>query len=87
MARLSLIATCLLIAAGGLVGCASRTTTAGEDKAAQESEVVQEAPLGSRIRKRTKVAPVSEATRQDVENARVQQGMQQTGAVNRAGSN
>ena len=86
MTRQSLTATCLLITASGLVGCASQTTTA-EDKAARESEVVQEAPLGSRIKKKTKIAPVSEATRQDVENARVQQGMQQTGAVNRAGSN
>ena len=86
MVRQSLIATCLLIAAGGLAGCATRTTAA-EDKVTGESEVVQEAPLGSRIRKRTKIAPVSEATRQDVENARVQQGMQQTGAVIRAGGN
>lgn len=86
MTKQSLMVTCLLIAASGLVGCDSQTTNA-EDKTARESEVVQEAPLGSRIKKRTKIAPVSEANRQDVENARAQQGMQQTGAVNRAGSN
>lgn len=69
-----------------LTSCASPDKSAGKEEK-EEPTAMTEAPLGSRIRKRTKIAPVSEATRQDVENARVQQGMQQTGAVIRAGGN
>lgn len=66
-----------------LTGCVSKTETAEPDEG--RSKVAGEAPLGSRIKKRTNVAPVSGATRQDIDNARVQQGIQQAGTVNRTG--
>jgi hypothetical protein len=64
-------------------GCATRTETSEQEEPKQK--VAVEAPLGSRIKKRSNVAPVSGATRQDIENAKVQQGIQQTGAANRTG--
>jgi hypothetical protein len=64
-------------------GCATRTETAETEEPKQK--VAVEAPLGSRIKKRNEAAPVSGATRQDIENAKVLQGIQQVGAANRAG--
>ena len=66
-----------------LTGCASKPEKVEQEE--EGSKVAVEAPLGSRIKKRSNVAPVSGATRQDIDNARVQQGIQQTGAVNRTG--
>jgi hypothetical protein len=61
--------------------CATRTTTSGADTPGQA--ISENAPLGSRIKKRTGVSPVSGITREDVENAKVMQGAQQTGAAQR----
>ena len=67
-----------------LTGCATKTETTEQKE--DSSRVAAEAPLGSRIKKRTNVAPVTGATRQDIENAKVQQGIHQAGVVNRTGS-
>lgn len=67
----------LVVLALSAAGCASTSETSADKKSDQR--LVQEAPLGSRIRKRTNVTPVLGASREDIERARVQQGAIQTG--------
>jgi hypothetical protein len=73
---------CLLLAvAGGLGGCTSQPMTA--EKEAEDPAVIADAPLGSRIKRRSDANPVSQANRQQFEQERVQQGAIQTGIVNK----
>jgi hypothetical protein len=72
--RLLLLAAVAVLTASG---CASTAETPEEKK--DEQRLVQEAPLGSRIRKRNNATPVLGASREDVERARVQQGAAATG--------
>ena len=72
---------CLLAVSGSFAGCASQTKTAEKE----DPNVLVEAPLGSRIKKKSNAAPLSGATREDIENARVMQGAQQTGEFIRTG--
>lgn len=73
--RLTALSLAAVVALTG-AGCASRTQKPEEGDAKQ---VVQEAPLGSRIRKKSNVSPVSGATRDDIERQRIQQGAIETG--------
>jgi len=73
---------CFLVVAGGFAGCTSQTKTAEKD----DPNVVVEAPLGSRIKKKSNAAPLTGATREDIENARVSQGARQTGEFVRTGN-
>ena len=77
--RCLVFATCLSLGSG----CATKTAT--NDPQEERPKVAAEAPVGSRVKKRTNAAPVSGATRQDIENAKVQQGLHQQGVANRAG--
>lgn len=58
-------------------GCATSTEKIDDKK--NEQKLVQDAPLGSRIRKKSSIPPVSGATRDDIERQRVQQGAIETG--------
>ncbi len=72
---------CLLLAvAGGLLGgCTSQPKSAGKE--AEEPAVIADAPLGSRIKRRSEAGPVSQANRQQFEQERAQMGAIQTGVV------
>jgi len=67
----------LLAAACVLAGCTTRDKTAGKEK--EEPADVAEAPLGSRIKRKTTVSPIDSASRQMIEQQRVQQGAIQNG--------
>lgn len=69
----------------GLAGCAADAGSAALGRDAQVS-AAGEPPLGSRIRKKSGVAPLAGATREDVEQARVQAGAAQVGEFNRTGN-
>ncbi|HEY1110625.1 MAG TPA: hypothetical protein VGE76_18385 [Opitutaceae bacterium] len=73
------------MAAGLLVamtGCVTKSESAAlERKEQQASGPLAEAPLGSRIRKRTNIAPTGGTTREDIEQQRAQAGAQAVGAV------
>lgn len=71
----------LLIVSLGLAGCASRTESA-KKKAPDDSVAATEAPLGSRIKRKTTVNPIDSATREMIEQQRVQQGVMEVGKVN-----
>lgn len=75
---------CLLAAviAIGITGCANTVDKPSE--ATTEKHIVQDAPLGSRIRKKTGIAPVTGATREDMERAKIQQGAIETGIYQKA---
>jgi len=78
------IAVSLLVIVFALGGCATQPKQA---EAPEPNErVAVEAPLGSRIKKRTNITPVSGANREDIDNARVMQGQHQAGVVNRGGN-
>lgn len=71
--------------AAGVSGCVSQPGSRALERG-KEPVAAAEAPLGSRIKKRSSIAPVQGATRNDVEQARVQAGAAQTGAFNRTGN-
>lgn len=79
--RLSLIVAAASLA---MTGCA--TTAKTDEQKNKDQRLAQEAPLGSRIRKKSNVAPVLGATRDDIERARVQQGAVATGAYQNPGN-
>lgn len=81
--RLRIVLSILLVGSV-LGGCATQPKQAEAENPAER--VAVEAPLGSRIKKRTNITPVSGANRQDIDNARVMQGQHQAGVVNRGGN-
>jgi len=69
----------LLLAVGCVMaGCTTRDKTAAQEQPAE----LAEAPLGSRIKRKTTVNPVDSATREMIEQQRVQQGAIEAGMVN-----
>lgn len=85
MARFVLF--CVLAAglAAAVTGCVSASASPALERG-KEPVAAADAPLGSRIKKRSSLAPVQGGTRNDVEQARVQAGAAQTGAFNRTGN-
>lgn len=81
MQKAPLLAVLAVTGTLGLTGCA---TTTGTD-AAQDNRTAETAPLGSRIKRRSDVSPILGATREDLENAKMQQNARQAGAVNNPG--
>lgn len=69
----------------GMAGCASGEQSAALERDKAQSRATADAPLGSRIRKKSNMAPVMGATREDLEQARVQAGAIEAGKVNRNG--
>ncbi len=69
----------LLVVCCAVTGCTTRDNTAGKDKA--EPVELTEAPLGSRIKRKSTVNPIDSASRQMIEQQRVQQGAIQNGMV------
>ncbi len=64
------------------MGCATKSDSAATEKKEQPAGgQVAEAPLGSRIRKRTNVAPTGGTNREDIEQQRTQAAAQAVGAV------
>lgn len=70
----------LLLVGCAMTGCTTRDNTAGKDK--EESVALTEAPLGSRIKRKSTVNPIDSATREMIEQQRVQQGVMEVGKVN-----
>jgi Flp pilus assembly protein TadD len=66
-----------------VAGCA--TTDQREDVARKEPAAITQAPLGSRIKKRTGASPVVGATREDLDTMKMQQGAIQQQIVNNGG--
>lgn len=71
----------LLLAIGcAMTGCTTRDKTDGKEK--EEPAALTEAPLGSRIKRKTTVNPITSSTREMIEQQRVQQGAIEAGMVN-----
>ncbi len=71
----------LLLAAGCVMtGCTTRDKTAAQEP--EEPAGLAEAPLGSRIKRKSTVNPIDSATREMIEQQRVQQGVMEVGKVN-----
>lgn len=70
----------LLMVCCAVTGCTTRDKTAGKEK--EEPAELTEAPLGSRIKRKSTVNPVDSATREMIEQQRVQQGAIEVGKVN-----
>ncbi|HEY0864578.1 MAG TPA: hypothetical protein VGD97_10780 [Lacunisphaera sp.] len=69
----------LLLAVGCVMaGCTTRDKTAAQEEPAE----LTEAPLGSRIKRKSTVNPIDSATREMIEQQRVQQGVMEAGKVN-----
>lgn len=67
-----------------LTSCASPDKSAGkEDK--EKPTAMTEAPLGSRIKRKSTINPVSGATREQIEQQRVMQGTIQNAVANDPG--
>ena len=65
-------------------GCATKPESAALEKKEQPaSSQLAEAPLGSRIRKRSNIAPTGGTHREDIEAQRVQAGAQAVGTANK----
>jgi hypothetical protein len=71
----------LLIVSLGLGGCATATESAKKE-APDNAVAATEAPLGSRIKRKTTVNPINSSNREMIEQQRVQQGAIATGMVN-----
>lgn len=66
-----------------MAGCATKPESAAlEPKEQKDSSQLAEAPLGSRIRKRTNIAPTGGTNREDLEAQRAQAGARAVGAGN-----
>ena len=70
----------LLVACCAATGCTTPDKTAGKEK--EEPVALGEAPLGSRIKRKTTVNPITSSTREQLEQQRVQQGAIEAGMVN-----
>lgn len=81
MQKTALLALLALIGSAALTGCATNTTK----ETAQENQPVEEAPLGSRIKRRTNINPTAGVSREDIENGRVQDAARAVGAVTNPG--
>ncbi len=68
----------------GLCGCATSRT---EEEATPSSDrlATVEAPLGSRIKRKSDIAPRIGANREDIEQTKVRQGAIQVGVANEGG--
>lgn len=73
--RLLVLAVC-----GAVTGCTTPDKTAGQDK--KEPAELTEAPLGSRIKRKTTVNPITTSTREQLEQQRAQQGAISNAMVN-----
>ncbi len=73
--RLLLLAVCCAV-----TGCTSPDKTAGKEK--EGPTELTEAPLGSRIKRKTTVNPITTSTREQLEQQRAQQGAIAAGMVN-----
>lgn len=67
-----------VLAVAMLAGCAGTPESAGLEREAPAPRMA-DAPLGSRVKRPTNIAPTSGGTRNDVEQARVQSGAIATG--------
>jgi hypothetical protein len=70
----------LLVVCCAVSGCTTRGKSAGKEK--EEPTELTEAPLGSRIKRKPTVNPITSATREMIEQQRVQQGAVEAGMVN-----
>lgn len=70
----------LLAVGGALTGCTTGGQTAMEGK--KEPAELTEAPLGSRIKRKTTGNPITTSTREQLEQQRAQQGAISAGMVN-----
>lgn len=70
----------LLVVCCAVAGCTSRDKTAAKEK--PEPTALSEAPLGSRIKRKSTVNPIDSAAREMIEQQRVQQGAIEAGMVN-----
>jgi hypothetical protein len=72
----------IIVALAAASGCVSQPESVA---LAEPADVAAEAPLGSRIKKRSAIAPTSGVSREDIEQSRVQANAIRTGIVNDGG--
>lgn len=70
----------LLVACWAMTGCITGDQTAAKEK--KEPAALSEAPLGSRIKRKTTTSPTTSSTREQLEQQRAQQGAIAAGMVN-----
>ena len=74
--------TLLVVALAGATGCATQSQSAAF---AEPANVTAEVPLGSRIKKKSPIAPTSGVQREEIEQTRAQAGAIRAGIVNDRG--
>jgi len=63
-----------------MTGCTTRDKTAAKEQ--EEPAALTEAPLGSRIKRKSTASPITSSTREQLEQQRAQQGAISAGMVN-----